>query len=162
MVSTQSRVMPGTMDELSSLVKTRAVLDEEDVLAGGVGDRAVLVQENGVVEAAVERFVRGQHAVGVVAAGLGHGRQHGVVELAPAGNGDADAVPERVFPQEAAEAARGDEHAHVALALWLQVDGAAAEEGQGAQVAVVDAVLARHVDGRLAAAASTLNGSFMP
>ncbi len=117
------------------------VLDDEQVLAGAFGDKAVGVQQQGLVVAVLQGFGVGEDGVGVRGGDLG--ARHGDIHMLARERRHlhADAVGQRLFAQVRAPRPGRDGHVHP-RALGRHAHFFGAVEHEGTQVAGFQLVFA--------------------
>ena len=165
--------MPGRIEVESGGVDDHPVLDHEDVLAGPVGDVAVVREQDRLVVAAAPRLVRREHRVQVDAGGLRGVRDRVRPDALPGGDHRGDALLlallaeigapgpdqdrdlDRVRPRVHAELAVAEERDRPDVALVEPVHGDRLVDGRAQ---LLDRVRERHVQepGRVVEAAEVV------
>jgi hypothetical protein len=122
------------------------VLHDEEVRARPFGDVAFGVEQQRLIVPATDRLLHGAHRIGVVTARLHERRKCGGVDAADGRHGHAHAVLRAAlnigFPRH-----RDDRNGHGAV-LRPDAEAVRVEEGQRAQVGVVEMIRAHDFDGR--------------
>ncbi|MNQ49356.1 hypothetical protein D3C85_632660 [compost metagenome] len=125
-----------------------AVLDQEDVLARALGHITLGIQQHGLVGAAGDGFLQGQHRVDVVAVGLGPGHRDVDVMAGEGAGAHLDADLQGFVAHVGAPVPGGDYHMHL-QAGGAQSHGFRSVEHHRADVGAFQVVLAHRGAGRL-------------
>ena len=128
-----------------------AVLDDEDVLARALGDVALRVEHQRLVEAALDRHALREHRRHVLAADLALVHHRVAVRAREPGDHALDALLEAFVAEVRAPLVAGDHRAHRRLER-AEAERAVAEIDERAQVARRHLVRAHDVDARLPSA----------
>ena len=143
------RLMPSRMLALCGGVAIDAVLDHEHVLAGALADVALVVEQDRLLVAGLDRLDLGQHGVEVLPAGLGVRDQRVRRDAAPGGDLRPHAVLLALVAEVGAPLPDGDHRLDVVLQR-VEAHRPRAAEDQRADVAALEAVAADQLMGGLA------------